>query len=429
MLTANFFAAALPALPDSSAKPRAGRSGLMPKLLIALMVLTATLGQATGTTLAQESNSAAGETTAAATTDSEVADKAMVDAKAEKTVGLDEQIDKAFKPIADFWGGIVFYPAKFGSTEGFQNADADKDGKFNAAEYEAFSSDDKEAKTLAELDKDKDGLLAPAEVGQQTEVPYIIFVLVGGAAFFTLVFGFINIRMIPFAIRVVSGKYDDVEKSGLEAAQQVAVNEVDGDLVDTIRDEGEGEVSHFQALATAVSGTVGLGNIAGVAVAIATGGPGATFWMILCGLLGMSTKFVECTLGVKYRDVDENGTVYGGPMYYLSKGFAEMGMGPVGKVLSVIFAVLCVGGSFGGGNAFQSNQAAQQIVTLCGLEDVGYAGTLIGLGMAILVGIVIIGGIKRIAKVTEKIVPLMACLLYTSPSPRDGLLSRMPSSA
>ena len=308
MLTANFFAAALPALPDSLAKPRAGRSGLMPKLLIALMVLTATLWQATGTTLAQESNSAAGETTAAATTDSEVADKAMVDAKAEKTVGLDEQIDKAFKPIADFWGGIVFYPAKFGSTEGFQNADADKDGKFNAAEYEAFSSDDKEAKTLAELDKDKDGLLAPAEVGQQTEVPYIIFVLVGGAAFFTLVFGFINIRMIPFAIRVVSGKYDDVEKSGLEAARQVAVNEVDGDLVDTIRDEGEGEVSHFQALATAVSGTVGLGNIAGVAVAIATGGPGATFWMILCGLLGMSTKFVECTLGVKYRDVDENGT-------------------------------------------------------------------------------------------------------------------------
>ena len=410
MLTANFFAAALPALPDSLAKPRAGRSGLMPKLLIALMVLTATLWQATGTTLAQEPDPAA-ETATAAATDGEVVDKATDETKAggdTKAGGLDEQIDKAFKPIADFWGGIVFYPAKFGSTEGFRDADADQDGKFNAAEYEAFSGDDGEAKTLADLDTDKDGLLTPAEVGQQTEVPFIIFVLVGGAAFFTLVFGFINIRLIPFAIRVVSGKYDDVEKSGLEAAQQVAVNEVDGDLVDTIRDEGEGEVSHFQALATAVSGTVGLGNIAGVAVAIATGGPGATFWMILCGLLGMSTKFVECTLGVKYRDVDENGTVYGGPMYYLSKGFTEMGIGPFGKVLSVIFAVLCVGGSFGGGNAFQSNQAAQQIVTLCGLEDVGYAGTLIGLGMAVLVGIVIIGGIKRIAKVTEKIVPLMA---------------------
>ena len=410
MLTANFFAAALPARRDSSAQPRAGRSRMMPKLLIALMVLTATLWQATGTTLAQESDPAA-ETATAAATDGEVVDKATDETKAggdTKAGGLDEQIDKAFKPIADFWGGIVFYPAKFGSTEGFRDADADQDGKFNAAEYEAFSGDDGEAKTLADLDTDKDGLLTPAEVGQQTEVPFIIFVLVGGAAFFTLVFGFINIRLIPFAIRVVSGKYDDVEKSGLEAAQQVAVNEVDGDLVDTIRDEGEGEVSHFQALATAVSGTVGLGNIAGVAVAIATGGPGATFWMILCGLLGMSTKFVECTLGVKYRDVDENGTVYGGPMYYLSKGFTEMGIGPFGKVLSVIFAVLCVGGSFGGGNAFQSNQAAQQIVTLCGLEDVGYAGTLIGLGMAVLVGIVIIGGIKRIAKVTEKIVPLMA---------------------
>ena len=111
--------------------------------------------------------------------------------------------------------------------QGFQNADTDEDGKFNAAEYEAFSGDDKEAPTLAELDKNKDGLLTPAEAGQQTEVPFIIFVLVGGAGFFTLVFGFINIRLIPFAIRVVSGKYDDVEKSGLEAAQQVAVNEVD----------------------------------------------------------------------------------------------------------------------------------------------------------------------------------------------------------
>ena len=414
MLTANFFATALPALPDSSIKRKVGRSGRMSKLLVMLMVLTATLWQTTRTTLAQEPASAAEEAAVATTPDGEMANKASPedsDTKVEgetKAVGLDERIDKAFKPIADFWGGIVFYPAKFGSTEGFQNADTDKDGKFNAAEYEAFSGDDEEAKTLVALDKNEDGLLTPAEVGQQTEVPFIIFILVGGAGFFTLVFGFINIRLIPFAIRVVSGKYDDVEKSGLEAAQQVAVNEVDGDLVDTIRDEGEGEVSHFQALATAVSGTVGLGNIAGVAVAIATGGPGATFWMILCGLLGMSTKFVECTLGVKYRDVDENGTVYGGPMYYLSKGFTEMGIGPFGKVLSVIFAVLCVGGSFGGGNAFQSNQAAQQIVTLCGLEDVGYAGTLIGLGMAVLVGIVIIGGIKRIAKVTEKIVPLMA---------------------
>ena len=409
MLIANFFAAASLEKPASLANPEVERTSLRFKLLIAFIMLTATLWQASGTTLAQDSTPAASETEmASADEPAEVTDAENTTEGEAKAVGLDEQIDKAFKPIADFWGGIVFYPVKFGSTEGFQKADTDQDGKFNAAEYEAFSSEDEKAKTLAELDKDKDGVLTPAEVEQQTAVPFIIFVLVGGAAFFTLVFGFINIRLIPFAIGVVSGKYDDVEKSGLEASQKVAVNEVDGDLVDTIRDEGEGEVSHFQALATAVSGTVGLGNIAGVAVAIAAGGPGATFWMILCGFLGMSTKFVECTLGVKYRDVDENGTVYGGPMYYLSKGFTEMGIAPLGKVLSVVFAVLCVGGSFGGGNAFQSNQAAQQIVTLCGLEDVGYAGTLIGLGMAVLVGIVIIGGIKRIAKVTEKIVPLMA---------------------
>jgi len=162
-------------------------------------------------------------------------------------------------------------------------------------------------------------------------------------------------------------------------------------------------------LATAVSGTVGLGNIAGVAVAIAIGGPGATFWMIVCGLLGMSSKFVECTLGVKYRDVDENGVVYGGPMYYLSKGLKERGVALawVGKALAVIFAVMCVGASFGGGNAFQANQAAAQIQTLFGLQG-GASGVVIGVVLAIIVAIVIIGGIKRIANVTSKVVPFMA---------------------
>ena len=131
--------------------------------------------------------------------------------------------------------------------------------------------------------------------------------------FFTIYFGFINIRRFPFAIGVVRGKYDDIDHH--QADVKAAVNIEDGDVVDTIKDESkDGEVSHFQALATAVSGTVGNGNIAGVALAIAVGGPGATFWMILCGLIGMSTKFVECTLGVKYRDVGEDGTVYGGPM-------------------------------------------------------------------------------------------------------------------
>jgi AGCS family alanine or glycine:cation symporter len=215
----------------------------------------------------------------------------------------------------------------------------------------------------------------------------------------------INIRKFPLAINVVRGKYDDIDHHSVEKTD---LNVVDGDLVDTISDESkEGEVSHFQALATAVSGTVGLGNIAGVAVAIAIGGPGATFWMIICGLIGMSTKFVECTLGVKYRDVGPDGTIYGGPMYYLKKGLADIKMAGLGKVLGGLFAVLCVGASFGGGNAFQSNQATQQIISLFGLEG-GATGVLIGVILAVLVGIVIIGGIKRIANITEKIVPFMA---------------------
>jgi len=203
------------------------------------------------------------------------------------------------------------------------------------------------------------------------------------------------------AIRVVRGKYDELDQS-------VPMTE---DIKNTIKDESaEGEVNHFQALATAVSGTVGLGNIAMVAVAISVGGPGATFWMILAGLLGMSTKFVECTLGVKYREVDSQGTVYGGPMYYLSKGLTQKGWPKLGKSLSILFAILCVGASFGGGNAFQSNQAAAQIISKFGIPLGGMAGTTIGICIAILVGIVIIGGIKRIARVTEKVVPFMALL-------------------
>ncbi len=201
------------------------------------------------------------------------------------------------------------------------------------------------------------------------------------------------------------GKYDELDH---HSAEKTELNVPDGDVPGTIKDESkEGEVSHFQALATAVSGTVGLGNIAGVAVAIAIGGPGATFWMIVCGLIGMSTKFVECTLGVKYRDVGSDGTVYGGPMYYLSRGLDQMGLKFLGKALAVVFAILCVGASFGGGNAFQSNQAAVQLTTMFNLEG-GATGVIIGVVLAILVGIVIIGGIKKIASVTEKIVPFMA---------------------
>lgn len=239
-----------------------------------------------------------------------------------------------------------------------------------------------------------------------TEVPIVLLLLIIGAAWFTLYFLFPNFRYFPLALRTVAGKYDALErgeKGG--SAGQAAASATDAGV-----DSRQGEVSHFQALATAVSGTVGLGNIAGVAVAVGVGGPGATFWMIVCGLLGMSTKFVECTLGVTYRDVDANGTVYGGPMYYLSRGFAERGWSVFGKILGVIFAILCVGASFGGGNAFQSNQATQQIVAILGLQG-GSAGFFVGVILAIITGVVIIGGIKSIARVTEKIVPFMA-LIY-----------------
>ncbi|MFT7248756.1 MAG: AGCS family alanine or glycine:cation symporter, partial [Arcticibacterium sp.] len=240
-------------------------------------------------------------------------------------------------------------------------------------------------------------------------VPFVLILLVSTALFFTVYFGFINIRRFPMAINVVRGKYDDIEQGG-DPVTTENLNVTDGDIARTIRQESkQGEVSHFQALTAAVSGTVGNGNIAGVALAIALGGPGATFWMIICGLLGMSTKFVECTLGVQYRDIGEDGTVYGGPMYYLSKGLKNSGYATLGKVAAVLFAIFCIGASFGGGNAAQSNQATIVIKDLIGLES-SSAGTIIGLILALLVGIIIIGGIKRIASVTEKVVPFMAGL-------------------
>ena len=270
--------------------------------------------------------------------------------------GLDEQINDAFMPFAIWWENFIFTQVIIGG------------------------------------------------VG----IPVVLILLLFGASFFTVYFKFVNIRHFVTAIKVVRGNYDSLEET--TPIVKPHVFEVDGDLVDTIKDESHhGEVNHFQALATAVSGTVGLGNIAMVAVAISIGGPGATFWMVIAGLLGMSSKFVECTLGVKYRDIDKEGNVYGGPMYYLSKGFKENGFAVFGKILAALFAILCVGASFGGGNAFQTNQAAAQIIQLFGLQGTA-SGSIIGFLFAILVGIVIIGGIKRIAKVTEKIVPFMAVL-------------------
>lgn len=220
-------------------------------------------------------------------------------------------------------------------------------------------------------------------------IPLVLILLAGSGIFFTIYFKFVNIRKLPVAMGAIRGKYNDVEQRPAADGTPVA-----------------GELTHFQALTAALSGTVGLGNIAGVAVAIAIGGPGATFWMIISGLLGMSTKFVECTLGVKYRDVDKDGQTYGGPMYYLSKGLSELKAGRLGKVLAVIFAVMCVGASLGGGNALQSNQAIAQLTNTIGIEG-SFVKTLFGLGLAVLVGIVIIGGIKRIGQITEKLVPFM----------------------
>lgn len=213
------------------------------------------------------------------------------------------------------------------------------------------------------------------------QLPVVVLWLVIGAMFFTFYMGFVNIRGFKHAIQLVRGDYADPDSPG--------------------------EVSHFQALATAVSGTVGIGNIGGVAVAVTVGGAGATFWLIVAGFLGMSTKFVECTLGVKYRNENPDGSVSGGPMYYLNKGFEERGMGGFGKFIGTFYAVGIFIGALGIGNMFQSNQAYVQLNTVAGgsLDGLGW---LVGLILAAVVFAVIIGGIKSIARVTEKIVPFMA---------------------
>lgn len=255
-----------------------------------------------------------------------------------------------------------------------------------------------------------EGIFYEIPITEEFQIPWVLFVLIGGALYFTIYFKLINITGFLTAIRVVRGKYEDIEKLGADTLYGDVTPNEQADIIETIRDDGaDGEVSHFQALTAALSATVGLGNIAGVAVAVSIGGPGATFWMIIAGLLGMASKFAECTLGVKYRDVGPDGTVYGGPMYYLKKGLAQKGMGGIGKVLAVLFAIFVIGGSFGGGNMFQSNQAAAQFVKLFALEGTS-ASMWFGAVIAIIVGIVIIGGIKRIAMVTEKVVPFMAAI-------------------
>ncbi|HHL31471.1 MAG TPA: alanine:cation symporter family protein [Oceanospirillales bacterium] len=217
-------------------------------------------------------------------------------------------------------------------------------------------------------------------------IPFILAWLIIAATFFTIYFKFINLRSFKLGYNLIRGKYDEPNAPG--------------------------EVTHFQALATAVSGTVGLGNIAGVATAVSLGGAGATFWMIVAGFIGMSSKFVECTLGVKYRDIESDGTAHGGPMRYLSKGFAERGMGGFGKVLAVFFAIMCIGASFGGGNMYQVNQSLEQVVVMTGGDGSFFDlhGWVFGLLVAIFVAVSILGGIKSIVKVTSRLVPFMGII-------------------
>ncbi len=221
------------------------------------------------------------------------------------------------------------------------------------------------------------------------DIQLIVLWLIAGAAFFTVYLRFINIRGFVHALRLVRGDFTDPNEPG--------------------------EVSHFQALATAISGTVGVGNIAHVAVAISVGGPGAAFWMLVAGVLGMASKFAECTLGVKYRQENPDGSMSGGPMFYMDKGLRERNWPRLGKVMAVYYAACIIIGTLGIGSMFQSNQAYVQFVNVTGGEASFFAerGWLFGLIIALVVGVVIMGGIKSIARVASSVVPLMA-LIYIS---------------
>jgi alanine or glycine:cation symporter, AGCS family len=221
---------------------------------------------------------------------------------------------------------------------------------------------------------------------QEVKIPLLILWLGFAGIFFTFYFRFINFSLFRHAWQTVFGRHDI---------------------------KGQGQISSFQALTACLSGTVGLGNIAGVAVAVTIGGPGAVFWMIVMGFLGMATKFAEVTLGIKhrrYRDPSRPEEVSGGPMYYLEDAFQRLNKPRLGKFMGILFAVCCLAGALGGGNMFQANQTFAQFVVVTGGETSFWAdkGWLFGVILAVLTGLVILGGIKSIARTAEKIVPLMA---------------------
>ena len=259
-----------------------------------------------------------------------------------------------------------------------------------AGEEESKSIDEKINEFVEPISKFSNDVIFVASgtlIGQENPeglwgAPVVLILLAVTALFLTLYFGFINFRAFGLAIKTVKGKYS--------------------------KPDDPGQITHFQALTTALSATVGLGNIAGVAVAIGLGGPGAVFWMVVMGVLGMTSKFVECTLGVKYRSIDEKGKVLGGGMRYLEKGLGERGFGPVGKILAIFFAVACIGGAIGAGNMFQVNQSAQQVSETFGIFK--ESSWIFGAILAVLAGAVIIGGIVAIARVTAFLVPFMTII-------------------
>ena len=276
-----------------------------------------------------------------------------------RPANLSEQINAVFKPVVEQMKRVLFW-----------------DPFAAAGIYDPVLRD---AVGRPLLDRNGKQRLAP--------IPFVVVWLVVAAVFFSVRMHLVNFRGFALAVRLILGRFNDPQAGG--------------------------EVTHFQALATALSATVGLGNIAGVAIAVSVGGPGATFWMIVAGLLGMATKFTECTLGVKYRELDKQGVVSGGPMYYLRDGLARRGLVWPGKVLGAVFAFFMVLGSLGGGNMFQANQSFSLLAAIFPVLE-GH-GVYYGIALALAVAVVIIGGLRGIARVTGKIVPLMA-VLYVSVS-------------
>ena len=309
----------------------------------------------------------------------------------EADVSLSQQIDDAFGVIVGHMASVLFWqPWTVEDVTYSDDKDLGKVATALSAEQKrlaaVFSADD--VGLVAKQSSDGTfWTLASAEpaiwtfYGKSGGLPLIVIVLLLGSLFFTFYFRWLNVRGFRHAIDITMGKYDNPDDPG--------------------------EISHFQALTSALSATVGLGNIAGVAVAFGLGGPGALLWMMVLGIFGMSAKLNECTLAQLYREIDPDGTVHGGPMYYLEIGLKEKGLGALGAVLAFVFAIFCVLGSFGGGNMFQANQSFAAIkAQVPALAGEGY-DLAFGLFLAFMVGLVIIGGIKKIGRVTEKIIPFM----------------------